>query len=118
MEELMDAHAVDLKEPPHLDRDGRSYDHDDLLDICLGLIEVTEIEGDDGRKSSVARIAHFSVQGYLESDRVLQREARRFAIQKQHANLEMAQICLVYLLEPKLSSSPLDEIRLTKFPLA
>ncbi|KAL4793151.1 hypothetical protein BDV19DRAFT_231391 [Aspergillus venezuelensis] len=118
VEELIDAHAVNLEYPPRLDREGRSYDHDDLIDVCLGLIEVAEIEGDDGRKSSVARISHFSVQEYLESDRVLQREARQFAIQKQHANMEMAQICLVHLLEPKLSSSPLDEKSLIKFPLA
>ncbi|KAL5045868.1 hypothetical protein BDW71DRAFT_72141 [Aspergillus fruticulosus] len=118
VEELIDAHAVDLTEPPHLDREGRSYDQDDLIDICLGLIEVAMIEEDNGEKTSIARIAHFSVQEYLESDRVLQQQAMRFAIQKERANTEMAQICLVYLLEPKLSNSELDKTRLTEFPLA
>lgn len=30
----------------------------------------------------------------------------------------MARICLVYLLEPELADSPLDEKRLSEFPLA
>ncbi|KAL5002549.1 hypothetical protein BDV10DRAFT_191363 [Aspergillus recurvatus] len=118
VKELVDAHAVDLTEPPHLDREGRSYDQDDLIDICLGLIEVAEIGEENEEKTSIARIAHFSVQEYLESDRVLQQQAMEFAIQKERANLEMAQICLAYLLEPELSNSPLDETRLTEFPLA
>ncbi|KAL4736686.1 hypothetical protein BDV11DRAFT_211045 [Aspergillus similis] len=67
--------------PPHLDREGRSYDPEDLIDICR----------DNEEKTFIARIAHFS--------------AKAFAIQKECANIEMAQICLVYLLEPKLSES-------------
>ncbi|KAL3488651.1 hypothetical protein BJX62DRAFT_253118 [Aspergillus germanicus] len=118
MQELIDAHAVDLTDPPHLDREGRSYGPDDLIDICLGLIEVAVIEGNNGEKSPVARIAHFSVQEYLESDHVLQREAKEFAIQTDLANVRIAQICLVYLLEPELSDGPLDEARLAEFPLA
>ncbi|KAL4778820.1 hypothetical protein BJX76DRAFT_362362 [Aspergillus varians] len=118
VEELIDAHAVDLQEPPRLDREGRSYDQDDLIDICLGLIEVAEIEDSRGKRKHVARIAHFSVQEYLESDRVLQQKARKFAIQRESANLEMAQICLVYLLEPNLSNGPLDKTRLSEFPFA
>ncbi|RJE20403.1 Ankyrin repeat protein [Aspergillus sclerotialis] len=49
--ELIDAHAVDLGESPHLDRDGRSYEQDDLVDICLGLIEIAATEDDEGETS-------------------------------------------------------------------
>ncbi|KAJ5171628.1 NACHT nucleoside triphosphatase [Penicillium capsulatum] len=69
---LIDAHTVDLSEPPRLRRDGRSYAQDDLIDICLGLIEIVATEDNNGRKILTARIAHFSVQEYLQSDRILQ----------------------------------------------
>ncbi|CAG8079967.1 unnamed protein product [Penicillium nalgiovense] len=115
--ELIDAHAVDLREPPCLDRDGRSYDQDDLVDICLGLIEIVITEDENGRNISTARIAHFSVQEYLQSDRILRQNAKVFAIRSATANAEIAQICLVYLLEPTLSEGRLDEKKLTEFPL-
>ncbi|KAL4867877.1 hypothetical protein BDV12DRAFT_186298 [Aspergillus spectabilis] len=118
LEELIDAHAVDLEEPPHLDREGRSYDQDDIIDVCRGLIEVVAMKGSGEQETHVARITHFSVQEYLESNRVLHQKAKEFAVQKDRANIEMAQICLVYLLEPGLSNDPLDKARLTKFRFA
>ncbi|KAG2413226.1 hypothetical protein HFD88_002415 [Aspergillus terreus] len=99
VEELIDAHAVDLSEPPRLDRDGRSYEQDDLVDICLGLIEIASAEDDDGQPTLIVRIAHFSVQEYLQSDRILRQNPRIFAMQT-------------------LSEEPLDETKLTLFPFA
>ncbi|KAJ6069108.1 NACHT nucleoside triphosphatase [Penicillium canescens] len=118
IKELIDAHAVDLSEPPHIDRDGRSYEQDDLVDICLGLIEITATGSKDGQSTLTARIAHFSVQEYLQSDRILQQKSKIFAIQSATANEEIARICLVYLLEPSLSRGPSGEKELTEFPLA
>jgi ankyrin repeat protein len=121
VDELIDAHAVDLGEMPHLDRDGRSYEQDDLIDICLGLIEIAATEDDYGQSISTVRIAHFSVQEYLQSDRISQHESRkvrRFAMQGAPAHTVIAQICLVYLLEPKLSTGALNKTKLTDFPLA
>ncbi|KAJ5651137.1 NACHT nucleoside triphosphatase [Penicillium longicatenatum] len=116
--ELIDAHAVDLSDPPHLRRDGRSYDQDDLIDICLGLIEIVATEDDNEQKALTARIAHFSVQEYLQSDRILQQKANCFAIRSAPANTEIARVCLVYLMEPSLSGDLLDESKLKEFPLA
>lgn len=116
--ELIEAHAVDLSEPPRLDRYGRSYNQDDLVDICLGLIEILVTEDDNGQNILTARIAHFSVQEYLKSDRILQQKAKCFAIQNAPANTEIAHICLVYLMEPTLSSELPDKTKLIKFPLA
>ncbi|KZN92140.1 Ankyrin repeat and KH domain-containing protein [Penicillium chrysogenum] len=116
--ELIDAHAVELGESPYLDREGRSYEQDDLVDICLGLIEIAVIEDDNGKPVSTARIAHFSVQEYLQSDRIQQQKAERFAIQSEPANTEMARICLAYLLDPALSCEILDEAKLQNFPFA
>ncbi|KAJ6101889.1 NACHT nucleoside triphosphatase [Penicillium sp. IBT 16267x] len=116
--ELIDAHAVDLSEPQHLDRDGRSYEQDDLVDICLGLIEIAATENDNGQTTLTVRIVHFSVQEYLQSDRILQQNSRLFALRSARANTEIAQICLVYLLEPTLFEGLLNETKLTKFPFA
>jgi hypothetical protein len=73
---------VELSELPYLDLEGRSYEQDDLIDICLGLIEIVETEDGEG----TARIAHFSVQEYLQSDRIRQQKAAKFAIERGPAN--------------------------------
>ncbi|KAJ9487635.1 hypothetical protein VN97_g5652 [Penicillium thymicola] len=97
VKELIGALAIDVKASEwQLDREGRSFTQDDLLDICLGLIELDE---DSGGATTIARIAHFSVQEYLEPT-------------------EMAQLCLVYLLDPTLSNGELDERKLESFPFA
>ncbi|KAL2818111.1 hypothetical protein BJX63DRAFT_440349 [Aspergillus granulosus] len=116
--ELIDAHAVELGESPYLDREGRSYEQDDLLDICLGLVEIVVTEDHNGQTVSTARIAHFSVQEYLQSDRILSQKANRFAIKSGSANTEMAQICLAYLLDSTLTGGILDKVKLREFPLA
>ncbi|KAJ5500642.1 hypothetical protein N7453_009693 [Penicillium expansum] len=116
--ELIDAHAVELGESPYLDRDGRSYEQDDLVYICLGLIEIVETDNDDGQTISTVRIAHFSVQEYLQSDRIRRQKAEGFAIDIGSANTELAQICLAYLLHPTLSGGILDKAKLRDFPLA
>lgn len=118
--ELVDAHAVDINEPPQLDRDGRSYDKDDLIDICLGLVEVVvaEQDSDDEEPTFIASIAHFSVQEYLQSERILQQGSRSFAMASALANKEIAQICLVYLLEPGLSAGIFDVTKTRNFPFA
>ncbi|KAJ5935909.1 NACHT nucleoside triphosphatase [Penicillium verhagenii] len=110
IDELIDAHAVDLNEPPHLDRDGRSYEQNDLIDICLGLVEVVAATVKyKGTSYFEARIAHFSVQEYLQSDRILQQKSKGFAMRSAPANTEIAQLCLVYLLDPTLSEVAFDE---------
>lgn len=65
LNELIGAHAVDLNELPRLDRDGRSYEQDDLVDICLGLIELAATGDDNEQTTLTVRITHFSVQEYL-----------------------------------------------------
>ncbi|KAJ5614689.1 hypothetical protein N7528_008343 [Penicillium herquei] len=118
VEDLLDAHAVDLNEPPRLDREGRLYNQDDIIDICLGLVEAVTTENDDGDTKTTMRIAHFSVQEYLQSDRIIQQKSGLFAMQSAPANAEIAQICLVYLLEPTLSEGVFNKVKLTEFPLA
>lgn len=118
VEELIDAHAVDLSELPHLDRDGRSYEQEDLVDICLGLIDVVSMEDGKGKIVAIARVAHFSVKEYLQSHRILKQGTGRFAIRSETAHTEIAQIYLVYLMEPSLSSGISEKATLREFPLA
>ena len=118
VEELIGALAIDVSKW-QLDREGRSFSQDHLLDICLGLIELAVVENEySGEVSTIARIAHFSVQEYLKSDRISQQGAAKFAVQEELAETEMARVCLVYLLDPTLSDVESNEAMLEMFPLA
>lgn len=117
VKELAGALAIDPSKSG-LDREGRSFSQDDPIEICLGLIETAASEDMRGRPITIARIAHFSVREYLESDRIHQQGAAKFAIQNEQANTEMARICLVYLLDPTLSNGELDEAKLEVFAFA
>ncbi|OQE24172.1 hypothetical protein PENFLA_c010G02274 [Penicillium flavigenum] len=116
VKELIGALAIDVSKL-QLDREGRSFSQDDLLDICPGLIELAVVEDEgSGEATTIARIAHFSVQEYLESDRISQRGAAKFTIQKEPAHTEMAQICLTYLLDPTHSKGEFNKAKLEMFP--
>ncbi|KIY01694.1 uncharacterized protein Z520_01832 [Fonsecaea multimorphosa CBS 102226] len=122
--ELLDGVAVDLNEPAGLNRGRRLHGEDDIRNICPGLVDI-RFEGTLTGKypnetrvvRPVVRLAHFSVQEYLESGRITEKRAATFALQSAPAHAEIAQICLVYLLEPELFSGPSDESVDSKLPL-
>ena len=126
VQELIDVVAVELHDPACLNPLHRLCDADDFHKLCPGLIDVvddeTQIDSDrdKGMKSmmSTLRIAHFSVQEYLESDRIREQKADTFALESTSAHTEIAEVCLVYLQEPRLSSGTLDQTKLEEFPLA
>jgi len=66
----------------------------------------------------IVRLAHFSVREYLESDGIYQSKAAAFGLKKHIAHKEIAQVHLVYLLEPQLSQQPFDGALLRQYPLA
>ena len=68
--------------------------------------------------TQIARIAHFSVQEYLESERIRYQKASMFSLKKATAHAEIAQVCLVYLLYSGLASTKLSEVVLIEYPLA
>lgn len=112
--ELIDAHAVDLQQPPFLDREGRLLDTESLMEICAGMLET--VETTDNVLN--IRIAHFSLQEYLQSEGALSGKAATFALRPKAANAEIAKVCLVYLLDPGLSNGDLSQEKLMEFPLA
>ncbi|RMD44734.1 hypothetical protein DV735_g414, partial [Chaetothyriales sp. CBS 134920] len=90
VQELIDGIAVDLDEPAGLKIRRRLQSVDDIHDICPGLIDVSILAEDEryfdsncdslmdesdrdsfmNESTRTVRIAHFSVQEYLQSDRV------------------------------------------------
>jgi hypothetical protein len=119
--ELLHGVAVDLKGPAHLDQESLLEGADDLREICPGLIDFgfeADRHVDSTSPEVTVRIAHFSVQEYLESDRIRQQKAAFFAMSSISAHQEIATICCAYLLEPGLSDGPLVPAKLVEFPLA
>ena len=124
VQELIDGIAIHLQEPARLDPDRRLDDIDDIRAICPGLIDTSFEENwklfSDGfgeysmdETTLTLRIAHFSVQEYLQSDRVT---LPRFSLKSASAHAEIAQICFVYLQELELFSGKLDEWEPQDYP--
>ena len=122
--ELIDGIAVEIYHSPRLNRKRRLQDSNDIREICLGFIDIglgadpTDETYYEKELTSIVRIAHFSVQEYLESDRIRHQKARKFSLTSGIEHAEIAQICLIYLLDPALSSSELNETVLKEYPLA
>ncbi|KAL8664146.1 MAG: hypothetical protein Q9168_007966 [Polycauliona sp. 1 TL-2023] len=127
VQELIDGVAVETVGCRGLNRKRRLQDADDIRDICQGLVDVeldhTEPSDhlDQLPESGLvltARIAHFSVQEYLESERIHVQKAKTFGLDCVIAHAEIAQICLLYLLDNGLSISTLNEGVPKELPLA
>jgi ankyrin repeat protein len=112
--ELIDGIAVETTNDVGLNRKRRLQDTNDIHGICPGLIEIglnsassTEISDEDVEPDIVptVRIAHFSVQEYLESERIRHQQAAFFSLRSATAHAEISQICLLYILEPALTTA-------------
>ena len=118
--ELIDAIAVDIHFA-RLNPKRRLQNADDILDICIGLVDIdldannTTMGYGQEKDTPTVRIAHFSVQEYLESERIRNQKAAIFSLIPLEAHEEIAQICLIYMLEPGLTVTKLDEYPLSKF---
>ena len=124
VQEIIDGIAVEINNSTGLNRKRRLQDSNDIRDICVGFIDIG-LDADhttgtyhEGKLTPTVRIAHFSVQEYLESERIRHQKAAVFSLAIATAHAEIAQICLTYLLEHDLSSSTLDYSLLEEFPLA
>ncbi|KAI1129523.1 hypothetical protein F5Y10DRAFT_276704 [Nemania abortiva] len=115
-QEMMDALAIELGDNPRFNPARRIKDADSLQAICPGLTETGMIPS-SGEKA--IRIAHFSVQEYLESNRICDHEATaQFHFSQQDGHDHIARVCLTMLLEPKIRGWT-ESSEITKmFPLA
>jgi hypothetical protein len=100
---------VELGDNPRVNLDGRLPGKDEIRAVCPGLVEV-DVRPDD---EPTVRTAHFSVQEYLEFERILQQNAAIFSARRPEAYAEITSICLTYLLEPALLTDSIVE-----YPLA
>ncbi|KAK1465305.1 hypothetical protein CCUS01_07711 [Colletotrichum cuscutae] len=100
VQELINALAIEIGATSFLNPDRQLPDADSLLEICPGF---TEVAIEPYTRLAVIRIAHFSVQEYLESDRILLPQGyASFSIHERCGNLLMASMCLTLLLESEL----------------
>ena len=116
--ELIDAIAVDVHSA-RLNPKRRLQNADDIHDICMGLVDIGLSTSDtiksngQEKNTPTVRIAHFSVQEYLESERIRSQKAAIFSLIAVEAHVEIAQICLIYMLEPGLAVTELYEYPLS-----
>jgi ankyrin repeat protein len=125
--EIIDGIAVRLRNDVGLDQKHRLQDANDIHGICSGLIEIGLDSGsstkawdahDGPNLVQTVRIAHFSVQEYLESERIRHEHAAIFSLSSVEAHAEISHICLLYLLEPALSYNKPFRSCVEGYPLA
>ena len=124
VQEVIDGVVVELGDNARVNLKRRLQDEEDILQICPGFIDIETLSeymddhDDEETMIRTLRIAHYSVQEYLESDRIRQQAAAIFSMQSATSNLEATQICLVYLLDTVLSDGELAAATLDKYPFA
>ena len=122
--ELIEGVAVEIHNSVGLNPKRRLQDSNGIRDICGSFISIgldtdhTTKNRHEKESIPTVRIAHFSVQEYLESERIRHQKAAMFSLTSATAHAEIAQICLIYLLEPGLSRSKLQASILEEYPLA
>ena len=118
--ELIDAIAVDISSA-RLNPKRRLRNADGIRDIYVRLVDIgpspddTDTSDDEEKHEQTVRIAHFSVQEYLESERIRSQNAAIFSLTAVTAHVEITQICLIYILEPGFADGTLDEHPLARF---
>lgn len=127
IEEVVDIIAVDLEGNSHFDPSFRMPKPQEILSLCSSLVSLgTRSSSDNGSKRFLeVQLAHFSVQQFLKSDRIVATFPRRatkigtafqFGLHEFNARRSIARTCLTYL-------SCLDEQRtvdeiVAEFPFA
>jgi ankyrin repeat domain-containing protein 50 len=92
VEELAVAVAFHPEDNPRFNAKRKLEDVNAIHEACPGFVYISD--------NKTARLAHFSVREYLESDRILQdSDATAFSIKPQDANTLMTSICLSFFLD-------------------
>lgn len=99
--ELLDALAIEPGTIYKFDATRRFDDPSALQEICPGF---TAFYTDYETPTITVHLAHFSVQEFLESPRILRHaDIAGFHVKKQDGHNQMARICLAMLLEPQIA---------------
>ena len=73
----------------------RPFNPKDIVTYCGSLVTV---QGSSGAQETL-RLAHFSVQEFLVSDRIIASRCAYYSVVRQSANILIARTCLIYLTE-------------------
>ena len=92
--ELAEVVAIKTDGPPFLDYDARFPEPSDVLSILSSLVTIVAVDG----CGEQIRFAHFSVQEYLISDRILASDAKHLAVRQATATTDLAESTCAYLL--------------------
>ena len=98
--EISEALTVDPEDDHQFDVERRLEDPQDLLRICSSLVTTVRWPGefrDLPESRNILKFAHFSVREYLESSRIHDGPAKRYAIQEIRSNTFLAESCIIYL---------------------
>ncbi|KAJ6190216.1 hypothetical protein N7519_000237 [Penicillium mononematosum] len=118
VDELVHALAVDLGQKKCLDIE-RLFHINELRNLLGCLIECTWEKGLFIQGCITIQIAHTSVREYLRSDKIRQQSTvSMFAIEHGSTHMEIAQTCLLYILDPKISQGAHTQDKLISFPFA
>ncbi len=108
VQELIEGVAVDINDPRGLNRRRRLQRSNDIRKICGSLVDI----------GSTVQVSHVSVKEYLVSKRILGHKAAKFSLNSVTAHAEIAEVCLIYLLDQDLSGSVVNLKFLEEYPLA
>ncbi|KAF2023238.1 hypothetical protein EK21DRAFT_81382 [Setomelanomma holmii] len=99
IEEISEIVAIDAARDPAFDRDEMLEDPLDALNICSSLITIITAEkGYDGRPfNNIVSLAHYSVQEYLISDRIMRGKAKQYNMREADCHDEMTRAPLKYI---------------------
>jgi hypothetical protein len=124
IEEVIDGLTVELTDHPSVNKQLRLADPNDIARICPGLVTVaretnySQYVENEFTGTLFVRLAHFSVQEYLESDRIRHQAAAAFSLQPLTAYTTLAQICLAYFLDRQFLDRAKTATDLNEFLLA
>ena len=116
LNEIAEVLTVDMESDPLVDFERRLEDPQDLLELCSGLLS---INSKDWEGKETLQFSHFSVREFLESPRLDNGPARKFAVDEMRANTLIAESCIAYNmnLESLQVNMPRSIIR-EKYPLS
>ena len=123
MQKLINDIAVEIKNFIKLNRSRRMKNINNIRKICFNFIDI-DLDANYSNKNyyeinstSTVQIAHFFVQKYLKSERIRHQKTAIFNLNNVTTHVNIAQICLVYLLKHNFSSSNLAQNLIETFSL-
>ncbi|KKZ68227.1 hypothetical protein EMCG_06118 [[Emmonsia] crescens] len=111
--ELAEMFMINVDDYPHFDPERRLFDPREILDMCSPLVIIDVAEGG----GEVVRLAHLSVKEFILSNYPSSGPLSHYHISENSANVEMAEICLAYLLHFG-QKTVVNDGAVTEFPLA